>query len=163
MEHKVTKIKLSAEAAFHKIKNWCAYQERSQHDTLQKLREFGLPSDEAQAMLAELISLNFVNEERFAISLAGGKFRIKQWGRYKIRMALQEHRVSEYCIKKALESIDENEYIQTIDKLISKKIEGQAKSPGRRETDAVARFLLSRGFEHQLIKDRISKLGTDSE
>ena len=53
-------------------------------------------------IIADLIDENYVNEERFAIQYAGGKFRMKHWGKNKIKQALKQKQVSDYCIKKAL-------------------------------------------------------------
>ena len=58
---------------------------------------------------------------RYAIAFAGGKFRIKQWGRIKIKYELKKNNVSEYCIKMALRSIDEDEYKKTLRKLFETK------------------------------------------
>ena len=77
---------------------------------------------EVDELLSELISDNYLNEERFAIQFAGGKFRIKQWGRIKIKYALKQKQVSEYCIKKALKAIDEKDYTKTAEKLFEQKL-----------------------------------------
>ena len=76
--------------ALPKIKQYCAYQERSHSEIKDKLYGFGLRKNEVEEILATLIEENYCNEERFAEQFAGGKFRMKQWGRIKIRRALQE-------------------------------------------------------------------------
>ena len=90
----------SKEEALQKAKQYCAYQERSHSEVKEKLYSFGLYKKDVDELLSELISENYLNEERFAIMFAGGKFRIKQWGRIKIKYALKQKQVSEYCIKK---------------------------------------------------------------
>ena len=70
MEYKVTKINLSPDKALYKIKNWCAYQERSQHETRQKLFEYGLFSEDVENIISKLIEENFLNEQRFSLALA---------------------------------------------------------------------------------------------
>ena len=65
---------------------------------------------------------NYLNEERFAITYAGGKFRIKHWGKNKIKQALKLKQVSDYCIKKALKEIDETDYMRTFEKLSEQKM-----------------------------------------
>ena len=64
-----------------KLANFCAYQERSQQEVREKLVKMGILSDDLEDIIAFLISENFLNEERFAIAFAGGKFRIKHWGK----------------------------------------------------------------------------------
>ena len=69
-----------------------------------------------------LIAENYLNEERFAIHYAGGKFRMKHWGKNKIKQALKQKQVSDYCIKKALKEIDDTDYIKTFEKLVEQKM-----------------------------------------
>ena len=104
-----------------KAKSYCAYQERCHKEVSDKLYSWRLNTDEIDYIIDHLIQESYLNEERFAIAFAGGKFRIKHWGRKKIVTKLKEKRVSEYCIKKALEEIDDKEYIITLHRLIEKK------------------------------------------
>ena len=64
-----------------KLANFCAYQERSQQEVREKLVKMGISSDDLEDIIVFLISENFLNEERFAIAYAGGKFRVKHWGK----------------------------------------------------------------------------------
>jgi regulatory protein len=141
-------------AALEKIKKWCAYQERSQHDTRKKLMEYGLQPDEAETIIAGLISENYLNEERFATAYASGRFRIKGWGRNKIRSGLRLHKVSEACIKSALEKIDEAEYAATLEKLIAKKMK-LVKGDEKKKSYAVVSHLVSKGFESDLVTEHL--------
>ena len=90
-----------------KLKQYCAYQERSHHEVKSRLYDLGVWKKDHDEIIAALIEENYLNEERFAIAFAGGKFRMKQWGRVKIRYELKQRQVSEYCIKKAMKQIDE--------------------------------------------------------
>ena len=67
---------------------------------------FGLNKAEVEEIISTLIVENYLDEERFAIHSAGGKFRMKQWGKNKIKQALKFKQVSDYSIKKALKEID---------------------------------------------------------
>ena len=75
---------LDYKSAVQKAADYCAYQERSQQQVRDKLYDYGLHSDQVEEALSELIQQGFINEERFAIAYAGGKFRMKGWGRKKI-------------------------------------------------------------------------------
>ena len=112
----------SKEEALQKAKQYCAYQERCHSEVKEKLYSFGMNKKEVDELLSELISENYLNEERFAILYAGGKFRIKQWGKVKIKYSLKQKQVSEYCIKKALAGIDEKDYAKTVQKLFDQKL-----------------------------------------
>ena len=157
-EHKVKKLLLTPEMAEHKIKLWCAYQERSQNETRQKLYEYGLQKDDIELIISNLIGENFLNEERFALALAGGKFRIKHWGKVKIKIELRRHKISEYSINKALNSINDDDYLNTITSVLEKKVR-QTKSKDKQKLFyAVLNYAVSRGFERDLVTEQINKL-----
>jgi len=112
---------LTKEQALQKLKQYCAYQERCHQEVKEKLYSLGVWKRDHDEIIATLIEENYLNEERFAIAYAGGKYRIKSWGRVKIKYELKQKQVSEYCIKKALKQIDETDYVATLRKLASEK------------------------------------------
>src|SRR5215217_6767174 len=112
---------LTREQAVQKLRQYCAYQERSHYEVQQKLYELGIRKAEHDEIIAALIEEDYLNEERFAMQYAGGKFRMKDWGRKKIYYALKEKQVSTYCINKALDAIDEADYLKTLQQLAKKK------------------------------------------
>ena len=142
-----------------KIKHYCAYQERCHAEVKEKLYGFGLHKKEVDQILSTLIEENYLNEERFAIQFAGGKFRMKKWGRVKIKYELRKKQVSAYCIKKALRSIDEGDYIKTLQKLFEekKKMLKSEKNVFIKKGKLQA-HLLQKGFEANLVKDIITNL-----
>lgn len=148
------KSSLTKEQALQKAKYFCSYQERNHKEVKEKLYGFGLYKKEVEEILANLIEENYLNEERFAIQFAGGKFRIKQWGKVKIKYELKQKQVSDYCIKKALASIDEDDYLKTINKLYSEKLKTLKSEKNifikkRKLQD----HLLQKGFEMNLISE----------
>src|ERR1700733_7723891 len=119
----IRRTTLSLEQALQKARHYCGYQERSHREVQDKLYSFGLRKKDIEAALATLIEENYLNEERFALQFAGGHFRLKSWGKVKIRYELKQRQVSEYCIKKALAAIDEEDYEKTLSRLAEKKWE----------------------------------------
>ena len=107
--------------------------------------------------MAQLIGENYLNEERFAIQYAGGKFRIKHWGKNKIKQAMKLKQVSDYCIIKALKEIDDDDYIQTLKKLASQKIKTLEKNDLVRQRK-LHEFLLMKGYEASLVKEVIGEI-----
>ena len=146
--------------ALSKAERYCAYQERSQQEVRDKLYEWGQYPSAVENIISRLIESNFLNEERFAKAYAIGKFRQKGWGKIKIKLGLKFKRVSEPLIKKALNSINGDEYLKMLTTIIEKK------APSIREKDPFKRkyklhqYALSRGFENDLIQD-ILKESTD--
>jgi regulatory protein len=125
------KKKLTPQQALIKAQQTCAYQERCQQEMRDKLYEWGLYPNEVENIIADLISENFLNEERFAKAYAGGKFRIKKWGKVKIKIELKKRKISDYCIRKAMEEIPDKEYIAALKQLIEKKIKRSKREKSR--------------------------------
>ncbi len=141
---------IGIEEAEKKIKSYCAYQERNHKEVKNKLYEFGLYSHQVEELLSLIISEGYLNEERYAKAYAGGKFRIKQWGKVKISYNLKLKGVSSYCIKKGLNEIDENEYLSVAKKLLNEKYKSLGKKSAVKDVK-VKNFLMQRGFETSLI------------
>ena len=147
----------SKEEALQKAKQYCAYQERCHSEVKEKLYSFGMNKKEVDELLSELISENYLNEERFAIQYAGGKFRIKQWGRVKIKYSLKQKQVSEYCIKKALAAIDERDYQKTLEKLFEQKLKTlKAEKNIFTKKRKLQDHLMQKGFETNLVSKLIA-------
>lgn len=150
---------LTPDQAFQKVKQYCACQERSHSEVKEKLYSFGLYKKEVEEILSKLIEENYLNEERFAIQYAGGKFRMKQWGRVKIKYALKQKQVSEYCIKKAIKAIPETDYNRTLQKLFDEKLRSLRSEKNifikkRKMQD----HLLQKGFESSLVSPLLSTM-----
>ena len=108
--------------------------------------------------ISDLISDNFLNEARFAESFAGGHFRIKSWGKQKIKYALQQKRVSPVNIKKALLTIDEDAYEKALLNLATKKWNSLKGERGMSRMAKTQSFLNQRGFESNLISPILQAL-----
>jgi len=145
--------------AKNKIEAWCAYQERCPFEVQQKLSAMGLDFEDVNVLSASLITDNFLNEQRFAEAFCSGKFRIKNWGRIKITQHLKQKHVSNYSINKGLQEIDDEDYINCIEKLIARKLRdlSREKNPWQKKAKTI-RFLQSRGFEMDLIQDSYTKI-----
>ncbi len=150
--------------ALPKIKQYCAYQERCHAEVKEKLYSFGLYKKEVEKIIADLINENYLNEERFAIQYAGGKFRIKHWGKNKIKQALKQKQVSDYCIKKALKEIEGEDYIKAFDKLVEQKLKTLKSEKNifikkRKLQD----FLVMKGYEFSMISVEVGKIGRNKK
>lgn len=149
---------LTPEQALQKAKQYCAYQERSHQEVKEKLYSYGLHKTAVETTLSQLIEENYLNEERFAIAFAGGKFRMKHWGKVKIKYELKLKKVSDYCIKKALQSIEDEPYFETLHKLAEEKwktLKGEKNIfiKMRKMQD----YLLQKGYESEWVKEAVAK------
>jgi regulatory protein len=148
----VYKKQLTKEQALQKLKQYCGYQERSHYEVKQKLYDLGVWKNDHDEIISALIEEGYLNEERFAIAFAGGKWRIKHWGRVKIKYELKQKQVSDYCIKKAMKEIDEEEYIAVLKKLAKERyadLKGEQYLVRRKKT---MDYLVQKGYEPELVK-----------
>jgi len=144
--------------AIERLKNYCALQDRCQWEVTQKMKEWGLLEMTQNHILEILIQEKYIDEERFAQSFCRGKFIIKKWGKLKITNELKKKRISDICIKKGLEEINLNEYDLLLENLLTKKnITLRDKNHFTRKSK-LARFLIQRGFEGNLVWDKIREL-----
>jgi regulatory protein len=142
-----------------KIKQYCAYQERCHSEVREKLYSFGLNKVEVEEIISILITENYLNEERFAIHYAGGKFRIKQWGKIKIKQSLKFKQVSDYCIRKALKEIDSKEYEKTFQRLAEQKLKTlKSEKNIFIKKKKLQDFLLQKGFENERVKEAVKNI-----
>ena len=156
--------KFTPQQALPKAKHYCAYQERCHREVKDKLYGFGLNTKEVDQILSTLIEENYLNEERFAIAFAGGKFRMKQWGRVKIKYELKQKQVSEYCIKKGLKEIDEDDYAAALKKLAREKWDSFKSEKNvfiklRKTQD----YLIQKGYEHDMIRQTLQSFQQPDE
>ncbi len=134
------------------ILHYCKYQERCHAEVRNKLYELGFTSVDVERLLTELIATDVVNEERFARAFARGKFRMKQWGREKIKIELKQRKISDYCIKKALTEIDGDEYDNTLNKLVDKKlVQLKADRSEISKKGKLYRYLVQKGYERDIV------------
>ena len=142
--------------ALEKMKKYCAYQERCQSEVRQKLYDFELHNNDIENILCSLIEQNFINEERFAKNFVRGKFRQKKWGKIKIKQHLKQKQISDYCIKTGLEEIDTEDYLTTLDLIISKKGKLISEENNFIKKQKIAKYAINKGFENDLVWDHLS-------
>ena len=141
--------------AIERLKNYCALQDRCQWDVTQKMKEWGLLEMTQNHILEILIQEKYVDEERFTQSYCRGKFLIKKWGKVKITNELKKKKISDICIKKGLEEIDLTEYDLLLENLLTKKNDTLRDKNHFTRKSKLARFLIQRGFEGDLVWDKI--------
>jgi regulatory protein len=142
---------LTKEQALQKLKHYCGYQERCHSEVKEKLYNLGVWKKEQDEIIAALIEEGFLNEERFAIAFAGGRFRVKHWGRVKIKYELKQKQVSDYSIKKALKQIDEDDYLAVLKKLAEEKYASLKEEQSLIRKKKTFDYLVQKGFEPEHI------------
>jgi len=138
------------------LEHYCAYQERCHLDIEKKLNAMRMIPSAQELIILHLIKENYLNEERFAVAFARGKFLIKKYGKVRIANSLKQKQISAYLIKKALKEIDETQYIKTLKNLINKKLATIKETNSFKKRKKIIEFLLRKGYEFELIKQYLS-------
>lgn len=131
----------------NKARRYCVYQERSQQELREKLYSLGLFKKDVEESIALMVTEGYLNEERFALAFAGGKFRIKHWGKNKIKQALKLKKVSDYCIRQALKAISDDDYLKVLNEQIEIYKRKTKENNAIKKNYKVAQQLIARGFE----------------
>ena len=137
--------------AKQKIYRYCAYQERAHQEVRDKLYEYGLHQNEVEEILTQLITEGFLNEERFARAFAGGKFRMKKWGRLKIIRELELRKLTKNCIRAGLSEINAQDYLATLQAVVQKKLDQSTVEDPFVRREKVANYAIQKGFEPELV------------
>jgi regulatory protein len=148
---------LTKEQALQKLKHYCGYQERCHAEVQEKLFSLGIWKKDHDEIMATLIEEDYLNEERFAFAFAGGKYRMKQWGRVKIKYELRQKQVSDYSIKKALKQIDEEQYRQTLQKLATERYAALKSEQHLVRKKKTIDYLVQKGYENELVRQAVEK------
>ena len=135
-----------------KIQRYCAYQDRCHQEVRSKLLSMKVYGKELEELMGDLIQEGFLNEERYAKSYVRGKFRIKRWGRVKIKQKLKQHKISDYCIERGLLEISEEEYATTLDALIQQEITKLIPPINKIK---LTKKLMLKGYEYPLVLEAL--------
>ncbi len=138
--------------ALVRAEKYCAYQERSQQEVRRRLSVWGVSERDSEAVIAELISENFLNESRYAMAFVSGHYRIKRWGRMKIAAALRQEGISDRCVRYAMENTDFSDYAETIARVADSWKRTHSHLAPEEQEWKLRSYLFARGFETEAIR-----------
>lgn len=135
------------------LQSYCAYRERCTSEVLTKLEKLGYSGDQAERVVVELRKNKFLDDERYAASYAGSKFKYSGWGRKKIRQAMKLKGLPDEIIYKALEEeIDPDAYYEKLKEIIRKKQATLKDRESWKKKQKVMAHAASKGYEPDLIR-----------
>ena len=147
----------SVDMALSKLQKYCSYQDRCHKEVFQKLKEMRMIPEASEKIIAALVDGNYLNEERFAMAFVRGKFKIKKWGKRRLKSELKQRNISNYLLCKSLKQIKDEEYNTTFEALANRKAASLSGTlPIKKKK--LADYLLYRGWESQKVYDKINKL-----
>ena len=131
-----------------KARNYCAFQERSLFETKTKLESWLATESTVKKILLILEQEGFIDEERYANIFAISKLRQNKWGKNKIIYALRQKQVPDLFIQMAIGAIEDDEYINILKTLISRK--KKTESETYKEQAKLVVYAQQKGFQPSL-------------
>jgi len=141
-----------------KAQAYCTYQERCINDLSIKLREWNIKDGVAEKIINKLVDDDYINEERFARNYAGSKFRIKKWGKNRIIYEMKRKCIPDLIVQIGLEEIEDEEYINAIKELLSKKSFTISEKDPLKRKQKLARFAIAKGYRSGLVWDILNQI-----
>lgn len=135
----------------------CARSEQCEYDLRVKGVRAGLTRQQTDEIIDFLKKQRFLDDSRYARSLAADKVRFSGWGKNKIKVALAQKRISQSNIDAAISSIDKDDYLDALKRVGNQK----AKNLDINVMEERAKFyrqMVARGFESALVTKMIDYL-----
>jgi regulatory protein len=148
----------SLEQALSRLQRYCTYQDRCHIEVERKLTEMRMIPQAKEQIIMSLIEEDYLNEERFALAFVKGKFRIKKWGKIRLKAELKKRQISKYLIKSALEQISEKDYLFTFEELANRKANSIKADSILLKKKKLADYLIYRGWESSLVNNKVNQL-----
>ena len=139
------------------IARYCTYQERTIMQVREKLESMGISGEDSVNIINKMISDGFINEQRYAIAFTLGKLNQNKWGRIKISHVLRQKGINNILIESAFSDFGEDKYKDLIKKLVRRKSQELKDIPVYIKKNKIARFLIAKGFESELIWNIIAR------
>ena len=133
----------------------CAQGEHCASQIEEKLRRWGAEEADIAPIIEHLFSEKYLDNERFCRAFTFDKLRYNRWGRFKIRTALRTLGLPDACIQDAMADIDEEEYLDILNKVLDAKARTLRDTDPYIRTGKLVRHAVSRGFETDLALDLV--------
>lgn len=144
--------KYTFEEAKVAISNFCAYQERCSNEVYNKLQTWDIPYNQRDLLLNFLMDENYVDDNRFTSSYIRSKFKLKKWGKLKIKMHLKQKGIPNGLIEDHLKTIPSDEYYSNLLKIVEKKLTSLNKGEHLlKKKQKVLQHAIYKGYEMNLI------------
>lgn len=150
MEQKVVRTKRTktAEQALQSLMRECARSERSSGDALRLMKRWGVSDEDAQKVLARLLSERFIDDRRYAEAFVRDKLNLSGWGAYKIKSALRAKGVSKEIIDEvAAQLIEAADMCERLEEIMVRRLRTLKYSSPYDAKTKLIRFAASRGYD----------------
>ena len=140
---------LDAKEARNRALSWLARREYGRQELIGKLVQRGCEEDAAARVVAALAAEGLVSDERFIEALLHVR-RVRGYGPLYIRRELEEKGIDRSMIERWLD-VGSRDWVEDVKRVNKKKFGGQQPA-SLAERAKRTRFLQSRGFTHEQIR-----------
>lgn len=137
--------------AIKKARNYCSKRESCISEIRKKLDQWNIDNKLHEKIIGRLKEEKFIDEKRFAKMFAEEKFRMNKWGIKKIRYALIKKGIPEYIIGVAVNEINYDDYIVTLEKIMTRKLKSTKAVNKIEQKGKLYRFAAGKGYENDVI------------
>jgi len=145
--------------AYDKAALLCSKSEKCTSEIQEKLKLWGLSSEESEPVIQQLIAEKYLDDERYARAFVKDKFRFNHWGKQKIAHMLQAKKISQEILQLAFEEIEEDGYADELRKLLTDKEKSIKAKDKYDKRNKLMRFALGRGYESNKVYEIFKELG----
>lgn len=134
-----------------RLERYCAYTERCEYDVVKKMREWKIPENLFPGAIEYLKEHRFIHQERYGHLYVNGKFKLKGWGKQKIKATLLSKNIDETIIASSLDEIEDEAYMNKLNLLLSSKLKSMKPEDSFTMKGKLYRYALQKGYESPLI------------
>ncbi len=139
----------------------CSKSEHCKAEMQARLRQWGITGNDAAIIIKMLEQEGYIDEERYAKAFANDRSKHAGWGKNKIAWQLKAKNIAHSAIQNAIDTIDEDEYAENMDKAMAAKARTMNEPDPAKRKNKLLRFAMARGFEYELAEQWIDKHNDD--
>lgn len=143
---------MTTDEILYKLAARCSTSEQCLSDVEAKLKRYDLSEEERTRILQHLVEEKYIDDKRYAEAFVRDKYRFNKWGRIKIAQGLRMKGIDNGTVNKAMELIDETEYLHILRELIKAKRKSIRGKSDYEVNGKLIRFAIGRGFEFAAIR-----------
>jgi len=120
-----------------------------------KLLEKEFEVDEIDAAVKKLEELDFIDDKKYAESLAREYLEIRRYGAYRVKLKLKEKKIPEEIIKNVISGINQQTEDENLLELTKKYLKKNKNLPKEKLYNRALGFLLRRGYSYSKCRDAL--------
>lgn len=145
-------------AALSKAQDFCSKRETCISGIRKKLDQWGVNPAYHEKIQKDLETEKFIDETRYASLFVKEKFRLNQWGIIKIHQTMKAKQIPEYIINGAINEIPDDEYLRTLEKIMTQKLRNIKARNKFEQKGKLYRYAASKGYENDKIMEVINSI-----